>query len=120
MAATGLGLATGEKRKKRRVLTKRQQKRRANHVAISFIAPNFLGFAVFTLGPIIFAFALAFMHWDGSNPIEFAGLANFFELFRDRAFQAAFWNTIIYTVFSVPLTMACSLGLAMLLNKKIF
>ncbi len=120
MAATGLGLATGEKRKKRRVLTKRQQKRRANLVAFSFIAPNFLGFAVFTLGPIIFAFILAFMHWDGSNPIEFAGLANFFELFRDRAFQAAFWNTIIYTVFSVPLTMACSLGLAMLLNKKIF
>lgn len=46
-------------------------------VAYSFIAPNFLGFAIFTLGPILFAFALAFMHWDGSNPIEFAGLDNF-------------------------------------------
>ena len=31
--------------------------------AYSFIAPNFIGFAVFTLGPIVFAFVLAFMHW---------------------------------------------------------
>ena len=88
--------------------------------AYSFIAPNFIGFAVFTLGPIIFAFALAFMHWDGSNPIEFAGLDNFFKLFTDKVFQAAFWNTLIYTGFTVPLTLACSLGLAILLNQKIF
>jgi multiple sugar transport system permease protein len=88
-------------------------------VAYSFIAPNFIGFAVFTLGPILFAFALAFMHWDGSNPISFAGLDNFWQLFRDRAFQAALWNTIVYTVASVPLTLAASLGLAVLLNQKI-
>ena len=99
-----------------------QRRRRLlnNLTAYSFIAPNFIGFAVFTLGPIIFAFMLAFMHWDGSNPIEFAGLDNFFKLFRDRVFQAAFWNTIIYTGFTVPLTLACSLGLAILLNQKIF
>ncbi len=59
------------------------------------------------------------MHWDGSNPITFAGLDNFWKLFDDRAFKAAFWNTIIYTVFSVPLTLACALGLAVLLNQKI-
>ena len=53
-------------------------------VAYSFIAPNFIGFAVFTLGPILFAFALAFLHWDGSNPIEFAGLDNFCAPARDR------------------------------------
>ena len=37
----------------------RQTKR--DLVAYSFIAPNFIGFCVFTLIPIIFAFALAFM-----------------------------------------------------------
>ncbi len=104
-----------------KIAVSRRRRRLLNNLtAYSFIAPNFLGFAVFTLGPIIFAFALAFMHWDGSNPIEFAGLDNFFKLFRDRVFQAAFWNTIIYTGFTVPLTLACSLGLAILLNQKIF
>lgn len=101
------------------VMSKRQRRLRSNLVAYSFIAPNFIGFAIFTLGPILFAFALAFMHWDGSNPITFAGLDNFWKLFDDRAFKAAFWNTIIYTVFSVPLTLACALGLAVLLNQKI-
>jgi multiple sugar transport system permease protein len=88
-------------------------------VAYSFIAPNFIGFAIFTLGPILFAFALAFLHWDGSNPIQFAGLDNFWRLFSDRAFVAAFWNTILYTALSVPLTMVCALALAILLNQKI-
>jgi multiple sugar transport system permease protein len=88
-------------------------------VAYSFIAPNFLGFAIFTLGPILFAFALAFMRWDGSNPITFAGLDNFWRLWSDRAFITAFWNTILYAVLAVPLTVVCALGLAMLLNQKL-
>ncbi len=101
-------------------MSKRRRKTLNILVAYSFIAPNFIGFAVFTLGPILFAFALAFMHWDGSNPIRFAGLANFWKLFSDRVFQSAFWNTIIYTGFTVPLTLVCALGLAILLNQKIF
>lgn len=101
-------------------VSRRWRKTKNLLTAYSFIAPNFIGFAVFTLGPIIFAFILAFMHWDGSNPIEFAGLDNFFKLFRDRVFQAAFWNTIIYTGFTVPLTLGAALGLAILLNQKIF
>ncbi len=97
---------------------KRRQWKKAL-VAYSFIAPNFIGFAVFTLGPIGFAFALAFLRWDGSNPIVFAGLDNFWRLFADRAFVTAFWNTFLYTGLSVPLTMGCALGLAILLNQKI-
>lgn len=102
------------------VVSRRRRKLQSALVAYSFIAPNFLGFAIFTLGPILFAFALAFMHWDGSNPITFAGLDNFWRLFEDRAFASAFWNTIIYTAVSVPATLACALGLAIMLNQKIF
>jgi multiple sugar transport system permease protein len=101
-------------------VSRRWRKVQKTLIAISFIAPNFIGFAVFTLGPIVFAFALAFLHWDGSNPIEFAGLDNFWRLFSDRVFQAALWNTIVFTGFVVPLTLVCSLALAILLNQKIF
>ena len=102
-----------------RVATRRRSQWRQMLVAYSFIAPNFLGFAIFTLGPIGFAFALAFLHWDGSNPITFAGLDNFWRLFGDRSFITAFWNTILYALLSVPLTMVCALALAILLNQKI-
>jgi len=92
---------------------------RRNLVAYSFIAPNFLGFVIFTLIPIIFAFALAFMNWDGSNPIQWAGLDNFKKLWSDVYFVAALKNTIIYCVGTVPLTMVMSLALAILLNQKV-
>ena len=88
-------------------------------VAYSFIAPNFIGFCVFTLIPIVFAFALAFMQWDGSNPIQWAGIHNFTRLGDDIFFKAALKNTIIYCVGTVPLTMVASLALAVVLNQKV-
>lgn len=95
------------------------RKTRNTLVAYSFIAPNLIGFMVFTLGPIIFAFALAFMSWDGNNPIEFVGIRNFIDLLDDSRFKASFFNTIVYSVTTVPLTLSAALGLAMLLNQKI-
>lgn len=92
---------------------------RRNLVAYSFIAPNFIGFCVFTLVPIVFAFALAFLHWDGSNPIQMAGISNFKRLASDTFFIAALKNTIIYCLGTVPLTMIASLSLAILLNQKV-
>lgn len=88
-------------------------------VAYSFIAPNFIGFAVFTLIPVIFAFILAFTQWDGSNPIQWVGLGNFKRLFGDTFFRAALRNTIIYCIGTVPLTMIASLALAIVLNQKV-
>lgn len=95
----------------------RQAKR--NLVAYSFIAPNFIGFCVFTLVPMVFALALAFMKWDGSNPIEWVGIKNFTKMASDTFFKAALKNTAIYCLGTVPLTMIASLALAVLLNQKI-
>ncbi len=88
-------------------------------VAYSFIAPNFIGFMVFTLIPIVFAFALAFMQWDGSNAVQFVGFQNFKQLAGDTFFRAALKNTIIYCIGTVPLTMVASLALAIVLNQKV-
>lgn len=96
-----------------------QRERKRALVAYSFIAPNFIGFAVFTMIPIICAFALGFLHWDGNNAIQFAGLDNFKQLFGDTIFKASLKNTIIYCIGTVPLTMIASLGLAIILNQKI-
>ncbi|MBO5372978.1 MAG: sugar ABC transporter permease [Lachnospiraceae bacterium] len=88
-------------------------------IAYSFIAPNFIGFAVFTLIPIVFAFALAFLEWDGNNAIEFVGVENFAKLADDTFFLAALKNTLVYVLGTVPLTMIASLALAIVLNQKV-
>jgi multiple sugar transport system permease protein len=88
-------------------------------IAYSFTAPNFIGFAVFTLVPLVSAFIIAFTKWDGSHPLEFIGLANFIKLANDAKFWRALWTTVLYTIGVVPLTMVFALGLAVLLNQKI-
>ncbi|MFA9376510.1 MAG: carbohydrate ABC transporter permease [Lachnotalea sp.] len=105
------------KTKKSGKLTSKQM--RKTLVAYSFILPNFLGFAIFTLVPVIFAFILAFLNWDGNNPMTFAGLDNFKKLITDSRFKDAFWNTIVYVIATVPLTLASALGLAVVLNQKV-
>ena len=90
-----------------------------NLVAYSFIAPNFIGFAIFTLVPIIFSFFLGFFKWNGNGAPIFVGVSNFTKMFGDTFFKASFINTILYCIGTVPLTLMAALGLAMLLNKKI-
>lgn len=97
----------------------KMRERKRALVAYSFIAPNFIGFAVFTLIPVVFAFALAFLRWDGNNAIQFAGFSNFAKLAGDTLFRASLKNTIIYCIGTVPLTLVASLALAILLNQKI-
>lgn len=98
-------------------MTKREK--RNTLVAYSFLLPNFLGFAIFTLGPILFALILAFLNWDGNNSITWAGLDNFIRLSTDNFFKKSLINTIVYSIGTVPLTLICSLGLAIVLNQKV-
>ena len=94
-------------------------RRRNTLVGLSFITPNFVGFFVLNLIPILFAFWLSFNRWDGYNPMQFAGLDNFKYIFSHKVFQQAVLKTIIYTVCCVVITMALSLGLAVLINQSL-
>jgi multiple sugar transport system permease protein/alpha-1,4-digalacturonate transport system permease protein len=95
------------------------QSRRNTLIGISFILPNFLGFALLTLVPVVAAFGLAFMEWDSYNPAEFVGLDNFQKMFGNDTFWIALRNTLYYGIGHVPLTLLCSLGLALVLNRKL-
>lgn len=88
-------------------------------VGLSFIAPNFIGFFVLILIPVLFTFFLSANKWDGFNPMSFVGLDNFKFIFGDKNFRQAVVKTVIYTVFNVSITMFISLGLAVLINQKL-
>ncbi len=101
------------------VKRKMSKETRQNLIAYSFIAPNFIGFAIFTLVPLAFGLILTFLSWDGANPMQFVGFDNVIRLFGDDQFKRALYNTIVYTIMVVPLTLIFALGLAMLLNQKV-
>ncbi|GHU84626.1 ABC transporter permease [Spirochaetia bacterium] len=88
-------------------------------VGLSFIMPNFIGFLLFVLIPVVFSLILSIMKWDGFNAMQFVGIDNFKAIFHDSMFAASVGRTFIYTVVTVVLTMFASLGLAVLLNKEL-
>jgi multiple sugar transport system permease protein len=84
-----------------------------------FIAPWLIGFVLFVAGPMIGSIALAMMRWDLIGSPQWVGLANFKWLFTNRLVGVSLWNTAFYTFLSVPLTLAVSLGTALLLNQRL-
>ena len=111
----------------------RRSRRKRTLVAYSFLAPNFLGFAIFTLVPVLLAVALSFFEWNGGDisRIRFVGFDNYANIFNASKVSEkgieyffnrvdlgiALKNTVFYTVVTVPLTIVCALALAILLNK---
>ena len=61
--------------------------------AYTFLLPNFVGFLLFTLIPIVCSMGLSFMEWDSANPMKFVGLANFAKLLEDETFSISLKNT---------------------------
>jgi multiple sugar transport system permease protein len=104
---------------KRKTTGTRRNTLKQNLIAYSFILPNLLGFALFTLVPIVFSLGLALMNWDGANEITWAGLDNFKRLLSDTTFRISLFNTFYYVIGTVPPTMIAALSLAMLLNQRL-
>lgn len=88
-------------------------------VGYGFLLPNAIGFLIFTFIPIITSLILSFTNWDGFGDINFIGLQNYTNLFSDQIFKTSLWNSIIYSVGYVPITLILALAVAMLLNKGI-
>lgn len=85
-----------------------------------FLLPNLIGFLIFTAIPVGAAFALAFYDYDLLLGASFAGLENFREIFtEDEVFRAAFFNTVYFTLVSVPLSVVLGLATAMLVNQAL-
>jgi multiple sugar transport system permease protein len=81
--------------------------------------PTVIGLAVFTVVPFIAAVVLSFTEWSLIGEPVWVGFDNYAVLLRDSVFGSAWINTAIYTLVSVPLSMAIGLALAMLLNRKL-
>ncbi len=83
------------------------------------VSPWLLGFLVFGGGPMLFSLLISFCHYDILNPAVFTGLENYKLMFTDdRLVPIALTNTL-YMMIGVPLGMAVSLGVALLLNQNI-
>ena len=84
-----------------------------------FISINLLGFAIFSLGPILASLVLSFMNWRLLQPPQFTGLANLERLADDGMFVQTLLNTAYFVVGDVPLITVLAFLLAVLLNRPL-
>jgi multiple sugar transport system permease protein len=84
-----------------------------------FIAPTVIGLLLFTAGPVLMAALLSFTSWDLITPPEWVGFGNYARAYRDELFVQSLWNTVYYTLGTVPVGVLISLLLAIAMNQKL-
>lgn len=84
-----------------------------------FVLPALAGTLVFIIIPVICSFGLSFAKWDLINPIEFAGLENYKEIFAEPLFFKILVNTFVFALSTSVFGIIIPLILACILNSKI-
>lgn len=83
-----------------------------------FILPCIVLVLLFNYYPFVKMMVLGFTLVDMlGNPVEFVGLENFVEAFRDEQMLRALLNTLKFTILTVPATLLITLTLALLAEK---
>ncbi|MDQ7805535.1 sugar ABC transporter permease [Amycolatopsis sp. A133] len=93
------------------------RRRRETLAAYAFLSPWMIGFVIFMAVPMVASLVLSFTDYDALRSPGAVGWANYQRLLDDPAVRKSLVNTLVYTVMSVPATMAVSLALASLLTR---
>lgn len=89
-----------------------------------FVAPALVAIAVFFVVPVFAALAMSFTDFDlyalaDLANLRFVGLENYARLLQTPLFWQALANTFFFVALGVPLSIAVSLGAALLLNEPL-
>lgn len=96
---------------------------RNNNIGLWFVAPAFIAIVVFFFGPALAALIISFTDFDiyalaDLKNLRFVGFKNYIELLQTPLFWKALSNTLFFVFIGGPLSMAASLGAAILLNSQ--
>src|SRR5262249_28743619 len=100
----------------RRRLTPRQRESMSGYL---FISPWFVGFLIFTAGPLIVSLALSFTQWGFVDQPKWVGLQNYVKMVHDPIFWLSLRVTATFTSLSVPIVIVVALATALLMTRKL-
>ena len=92
--------------------------KRREKAGFFFILPWLIGLIVFTAFPMIAAVYISMTDLDIVGNASFIGLGNYKMLFSSDEFIRSLWVTVRYAVIAVPLIIATSLTMAVLVSKN--
>ena len=83
------------------------------------VAPTIIGLIVLNVWPFIQTVILSFSTTHPFGYFELSGIGNYTQMFGNKEFWKATWNSIYFCILTVPLGIFLSLLTAVLLNAKI-
>ena len=92
-------------------------KRREAIAGLIFVAPVVILFFIFKLLPVFGGILFSLGDFKITGAFEFVGLENYEEMLTDAKFWQSFWVTVAYTVAVVPILMAVSVTLAVMVRR---
>ncbi|MFC6081743.1 carbohydrate ABC transporter permease [Sphaerisporangium aureirubrum] len=93
--------------------------RREGRAGYLFLAPWFIGMAVFTIGPILGSLYLSFTKYSLVKPPVWLGLDNYRRMLEDPRLHQSLLVTFKYVFVSVPVQLGLALALAIVLNRGV-
>jgi multiple sugar transport system permease protein len=84
-----------------------------------YLTPTLTGLLLFSAGAVVASFFMSFTRWEIISPPQWIGITNYRTMFESDLFWQVFGNTFYYTILSVPLSLALSLGLALLVHERV-
>lgn len=90
------------------------------HVAgYVFVLPFIIGLIAFTVIPFFHSLYLAFTEYNVLTAPKWIGFENFRRMFfEDKLFWKSFWVTFKFALIQVPIKLAVSLGVALILSRN--
>jgi len=84
-----------------------------------YLFPTIIGLLVFSAGAVTASFVLSFTQWDMIAAPQWVWLENYVGLLHSDLFWEVVHNTLLFVLLAVPLSVVCSLALALLANTGI-
>lgn len=89
----------------------------SNGMGWLFTSPYVIFGIIFFFIPLVWSLFLAFTDWNLISPtFNFVGFSNFIEAIKSPGVQAAFFNTYKFLIVYVPIVVALSLTVAIVVN----
>ena len=83
------------------------------------VAPTIIGLIVLNVWPFIQTVILSFSTTHPFGYYELSGIGNYTQMFGNKEFWKATWNSIYFCILTVPIGIFLSLLTAVLLNAKV-
>ena len=95
------------------------KERKDNLAGYLFVSPYILGFFLFTMIPMVYSLYLSFTDYNVLSAPKWVGLENYIKMFTDDdKFWMSFKVTWKFAVVQIPVKLAVSLLVAVILAKK--